>query len=154
MADENNKAREHQQAAEPALDLRSLDRLVGTWEVTGDYVQGQSTYEWMEGGFFLLQRFDFETPEGRKVAGIEVVGHEHAFGAEPSEHVKSRAYTNTGDTLDYVYDLEGDTLTIWGGEKGSPAYFKGTFSADGDVLTGAGTTRPGGGYEAISTRVG
>ena len=24
-------------------------------------------------------------------------------------------------TLDYVYEVDGDTLTIWGGEKGSPA---------------------------------
>jgi hypothetical protein len=71
--------------------------------------------------------------------------------SEPSEDIKSRAYTNTGDTLDYVYELEGDTLTIWGGEKGSPAYYRGTFSADGEILTGAWQW-PGGGYEATSTR--
>lgn len=152
MAEENNEARGYQRSAEPALDLRALDRLVGEWQVSGDYVEGTSTFEWMEGGFFLIQRYDFETPDGRKVKGVEIIGHERPFGAEPSEHVKSRAYSNMGDTLDYVYELEGDTLTIWGGEKGSPAYFRGEFSGDGGILAGRWHW-PGGGYEATSTRV-
>lgn len=152
MAEENNEIREYQQTAEPAPDLRSLDRLVGEWQVSGDYVEGTSTFEWMEGGFFLIQRYDFETQDGRKIEGVEIIGHERPFGAEPSEHVKSRAYHNTGDTLDYVYELEGDTLIIWGGEKGSPAYFRGEFSADDDILAGRWHW-PGGGYEATSTRV-
>jgi hypothetical protein len=41
------------------------------------------------------------------------------------------------DTLDYVYELEGDTLTIWAGERDSPAYYRGTFGDDGHTLTGA-----------------
>jgi hypothetical protein len=57
MVDENNEARGYQQPAEPAPDLRALDRLVGEWEVSGDYVEGTSTFEWMEGGYFLLQRY-------------------------------------------------------------------------------------------------
>jgi len=32
----------------------------------------------------------------------------------------SRFHDNAGNTLDYVYELEGDTVTIWGGQKGSP----------------------------------
>jgi hypothetical protein len=152
MAEENNEARGYQQSAEPAPDLRALDRLVGEWRVSGDYVEGTSTFEWMEGGFFLIQRYDFETPDGRKIGGVEIIGHEKPFGAEPSEHVMSRAYHNTGDTLDYVYELDGDTLIIWGGEKGSPAYFRGEFSGDGDILAGRWHW-PGGGYEATSTRV-
>ncbi len=34
------------QVATPNVDLKSLDRLVGTWEVSGD-VQGRVTFEWM-----------------------------------------------------------------------------------------------------------
>ncbi len=55
-------------------------------------------------------------------------------------------------TLDYVYELVGDTLTIWGGEKGSPAYYKGAFSKDGNTLAGAWVW-PGGGYKCIAARV-
>jgi hypothetical protein len=150
--DGNNNAQAHRQPSEPNPDLKSLgNRLVGAWEVSGG-AQGRATYEWMEGGFFLVQRVDLEQHEQR-IKGIEIIGHERQFGAEPSEETKSRFYSNTGDTLDYGYELEGSTLTIWGGEKGSPAYYRHTFSEDGDTLTGAWHYPGGGGYEATSTRV-
>jgi hypothetical protein len=118
--------------------------------MSGD-VRGTVTYGWMESGFFLLQRVELEQQDGHRIVGIEVIGHERPFGAKPSEDIKSRFYRNAGDTLDYVHELEGDTLMIWGGERGSPAYFEGTFSAD-DTLIGA-WHYPGGGYEVVSTRV-
>jgi hypothetical protein len=90
---------------------------------------------------------------GHPVKGIEVIGHEQAFGGTPSEDIKSRIYDTMGNTFDYVYDPDGDTLTIWGGAKGSPAYFKGQFSADGNTLSGAWVYPDGGGYESTSTRV-
>jgi hypothetical protein len=115
-------------------------------------VQGRVTFEWMEGGFFLIQRVDL-LQHGQRIKGIEIIGHERPFGAEPSEEIKSRFYSNTGDTLDYVYELEGDTLTIWAGEAGSPAYARGTFSEDDN--TGSGEwVYPGGGYQFTMTRVG
>jgi hypothetical protein len=149
MAEENNEAQGRQQPVEPAADLRALDRLVGTWELSGD-VTGTVTYEWMEGGFFLIQRVDL----GSEASGLEVIGHERGYGAEPSADIKSRFYSNAGDTLDYVYELEGDTLTIWFGQKGSPAYYRGEFGGDGSTLTGAWHYPGGGGYQATSTRVG
>src|SRR5215207_8265698 len=150
LVDDPNNAQAHQQSPQPNPDRKNLDRLVGTWEMSGD-VQGRVTFEWMEGGFFLIQRVDLGRPEHR-IKGIEIIGHERPFGAEPSEDIKSRFYSNTGDTLDYVYELEGDNLTIWAGEKGSPAYAKGKFSEDGN--TGSGEwVYPGGGYTFTMTRV-
>lgn len=153
MADDGNAndARTHDRPG-PNPDLVSLgNRLVGTWEMSGD-VRGTVTYEWMEGGFFLLQRVDLEQNEQR-IGGIEVIGHERTFGEAPSEEIKSRFYASTGETLDYVYELEGKALTIWAGEGGSPAYYRGTFGADGNTLAGAWHYPGGGGYEATSTRV-
>ena len=117
-------------------------------------MRGTVTYEWMEGSFFLVQGVDVGQHGGQRITGIEVIGHERLLGAEPSEEIKSRFYTNTGDTIDYVYELEGDTLTIWAGERGSPAFYRGTFSDNGGTLTGAWHYPGGGGYEATSTRVG
>jgi hypothetical protein len=140
------------QQPEPPPGFESLgDSLVGTWEISGG-AQGRATYEWMEGGFFLIQRVDLEQ-HGQRIKGIEIIGHERQFGAEPSEDIKSRFYGNVGNTLDYVYELEGDTLTIWGGERGSPAYYRGTLSEGGNTLSGAWHYPGGGGYEATSTRV-
>ena len=151
MEEDSNDARAHQQP-EPSPDLRSLgDRLVGTWKTSGS-TQGKVTYEWVEGGFSLLQRVDLEQ-HGQRIRGIEVIGHERPFGVEPSEEIKSRFYDNLGNTLDYVYEVEGDTLTIWGGEWRSPAYYRGHFSKDATTLTGAWHYPGGGGYEATSTRV-
>ena len=90
---------------------------------------------------------------GQRNKGIEIIGRERGFGAtEPSADITSRYYDIHGNTLDYVYELEGDTLTIWGGAKGSPAYYQGRFSDDGTTLTGAWVW-PGGGYGSTMTRV-
>lgn len=158
MADDNTNAQyQPQEPPEPNPDLKRLDRLVGTWNISdpsgAEGVNGQVAYEWMEGGFFLIQHVDLEH-NGQKIKGIEIIGHEQTFGAEPSKDLKSRYYDYyAGNTLDYVYELDGDTLIIWGGEKGSPAYFKGTFGDDGNTNTGAWVYPGGGGYESTMTRV-
>jgi hypothetical protein len=136
----------------PNPDLKVFDRLIGTWKQSGE-LAGEVIYEWAPGGFFLLQHVDF-VHGGNKIKGMEVIGHEFAFGAEPGADIKSRFYSYLdGMTLDYVYEMEGDTLIIWGGEKGSPAFYKGQFSKDGNTLTGGWTYPGGGGYQATSTRV-
>jgi hypothetical protein len=150
MAKNTTDTKAPQGLPKPDPDLKSLDRLVGTWKVSGG-AQGQVTYEWLEGGFFLMQHFDLEL-EGHKTKGLEIIGHLKPFEGQASEAVKARIYDNMGNTFDYVYELEGDTLTIWGGEKGSPAYYVGKFSADGNTMTGAWEW-PGGGYESTATRV-
>ena len=144
-------ATQPQPMPEPDPELRALDKLIGTWKVTGG-AEGTVTYEWLEGGFFLIQHVDLEQ-EGREIKGMEVIGREMPFGADrPSEDIKSRFYGNHGETFDYVYELEGNTLTIWGGERGSPAYFKGTYNDDFTVLTGAWVYPGGGGYESTMTK--
>jgi hypothetical protein len=126
--------------------------LVGTWKVSGE-AQGQVTYEWLEGRFFLVQHVALEQ-FGQQTIGIEIIGRERPFGAPaPGEDIKSRFYDSQGNTLDYVYDLEGETLTIWGGERGSPAYYRGRFSDDGNTLTGSWVYPGGGGYSSTATKV-
>jgi hypothetical protein len=136
----------------PSSALQALGRLIGTWNLSGE-AQGRIRYEWAEGGFFLLQHFDLEH-DGHRNLGIEVIGHLHRLGETPGDDIVTRVYNFLdGLTLDYVYELDGDTLTIWGGAKGSPAYYRGTFSADDQVLAGAWVW-PGGGYQTTATRVG
>lgn len=148
---ENNNSQAYQQPPQPNLDLKDLDKLVSTWKVFGG-AQGEVTYEWMEGGFFLIHHVDLEH-DGQQIKGIEIIGHLRLFGEAPSESIKSRFYDNMGNTLDYVYELERGTLTIWGGEKGSPAYYRGTFSNDGNSMAGRWVYPGGGGYEVSGTRV-
>jgi hypothetical protein len=136
--------------APPSPELTALDRLVGTWAVTGG-AEGEVTYEWMPGGYFLLQRVRL-TQFGQDVTGLEVIGNLHPFGEPVARDVVSRFYDSQGNTLDYVYELEGDTLTIWGGVKGGPAYFRGTFEPDGNSVVGEWVYPGGGGYLSTMTR--
>jgi len=135
----------------PSPEVRALDRLVGTWSVTGG-AEGTVRYEWMPGRFFMLQHVELKQ-SGQQIAGLEVIGKLHPFGEPVGDDVASRFYDGAGNTFDYVYELVGDTLTIWAGVKGSPAYYKGTFSADGNTVTGEWIYPGGGGYLSTMTRV-
>ena len=84
MTADANNAQAHQQPQQPGPSLKNLDRLVGTWEMSGE-VQGKVAFEWMDGGFFLIQHVDLEQ-HGQKIKGIEIIGHERPF-------VPSRART-------------------------------------------------------------
>ena len=132
-------------------ELKALDRLVGTWQASGA-ISGQVCYEWMDGGYFLIQHVNIQHGENHN-QGMEIIGRERGFMAtEPSADIKSRFYGSGGETFEYVYELEGDILTIWGGEKGSPAYYRGTFGDDDKTLTGEWVW-PGGGYESTMTQI-
>ena len=67
--DNMNDAQAYGRSSKPSSELKDLARLVGKWEVSGDHVEGTSTFKWMEGGFFLLQRVDFEGQDGQRIKG-------------------------------------------------------------------------------------
>jgi hypothetical protein len=67
---DNNNTQAGQQPPKPNPALKSRDVLVGMWNVSGPDIQGQVTFEWMEGGFFLVQRVNLEH-DGHKIKGIE-----------------------------------------------------------------------------------
>ncbi|QSB12820.1 hypothetical protein JQS43_14120 [Natronosporangium hydrolyticum] len=136
---------------DPSPQLQDLARLVGTWQVTGG-AEGTVRYEWLPGGFFLLQHVNL-TQLGQPVAGLEVIGNLRPFGEPPSAEVVSRFYDAAGNTFDYIYELAGDTLTIWAGAKGSPAYFRGSFDAADTTLVGEWTYPGGGGYASTMRRI-
>ena len=65
---------------------------------------------------------------------------------QPSDGVRAL------DRLVGTWSVTGDKLTIWAGAKGSPAYFEGAFSADGNTMSGDWVYLGGGGYSATMTR--
>lgn len=135
----------------PSTQVQALSPLVGTWAVTGG-AEGTITYEWLDGGHFLLQRVDL-VQGGMPVTGLEVIGHLRPFGEDPSPELHSRFYDNQGNTLDYIYRMTGRTLTIWAGEVDSPIRFVGELSEDGQQLTGDWDYAGQGGYTSTMTRI-
>jgi hypothetical protein len=105
----------------------------------------------MEGGFSFLQRVDFDHASNH-AKGIEYIGYDPSNGTLWSYFFGNQApglFANVA--LEYVWDVGDDTLTIWGGEVGSPAFFKGTVSPDRTAVSGRWEW-PGGGYESTMTR--
>jgi hypothetical protein len=131
----------------PHPALRSLDPLVGAWTISGPGGKngGRVRYEWSEGGGFLVQHIDL-LQDGQPTRGVEYIGYH-----KDTDTLRSHYFSTTGETLEYVYELADDTLTIWFGEAGSPAKYTGRFTDDGSVNTG-GWTWPGGGFESTMTR--
>ena len=146
-ADSENRV----QAPVPSEKLKALEKLIGSWRISGG-ADGTVTYHWMEGGFFLMQDVDLRQ-NGLHIIGIEIIGLLRPFGEPESDAIMSRFYDNQGNTLDYEYEIFGDELTIWAGAKGSPAYFKGAFSPDGRVNHGSWVYPGGYGYESTMTRI-
>jgi hypothetical protein len=145
MADSNNHLA-GKLPAEPYPQLRQLDRLIGTWEATGSFLNGVMTFEWMEGGFFLIQHVDAEAG-GRPIKGTEYIGFD-----EDTQTLRSHYMDVHGDNFTYTWEIDDDTIRTWFGDKSSDNYFEGLFSEDGNSYTGAWQW-PGGGYEVTLTRV-
>ncbi|NUR85798.1 MAG: hypothetical protein HOY71_17105 [Nonomuraea sp.] len=131
----------------PDPALRQLDVLIGTWKVT-NFDNGQETdtgtvtFEWLPGGFFLTQRVKLGDTDA-----IEFIGYD-----ADTKTLKSHLFGTSPEILKYTWEVDGDTLTIWYGDPGSPARFVGTFNEDRTANTGAWEW-PGGGYESTMTRV-
>jgi hypothetical protein len=139
------------QQTRPDSALKKLgDAIVGSWRLSGD-ATGQIRFEWLDGGFFLVQHVDIEHG-GRSIKGIEVIGHLQRPGEEPGKEIRSRFYSALDClTLDYVYELVDDTLFIHFGEKESNNFYKATFGDGGNTMTGAWQW-PGGGYKVVGRR--
>ncbi len=111
MADDNTHAQAQPQTPKPNPVLKSLDKLVGTWKLSGPTIKGQVTFEWLEGGFFLVQHGDLEQ-NGMKIKSIEYIEYEQKWGAdEPSKDCTSHVFDNMGHHFEYVWEVGDDTLT-------------------------------------------
>ncbi|MHC1754141.1 MAG: hypothetical protein AB9861_01695 [Methanosarcina sp.] len=151
MADNNNAIWDRLPGM-PYPELKKLDRLVGKWKVSGPNIDGYVTYEWMEGGFFLIQNFDL-IYDGERHKGIEYTGFD-----EDTRTLRSHLMGINGGNFTYTYNIVGDTLYYWFGDKDSDNFSKGTFSKDGNTIIGRWQWLEGdgktGGYQYTMTRVG
>ncbi len=142
-------------APDPAL--KRLEKLVGTWALTGrtlnsseDNITGWTTFEWMPGGFFL-KSFGEITFQGFLIQSLEIIAYDPKSKTFPSS-----VYSNlSGTVLSYEWDVQGNIVI----HTGLGAKYTGTFSEDDDTLTGG--WRPdegkestdGNAYDAVMTRV-
>jgi hypothetical protein len=129
----------------PDPALRRLDRFVGTWRMEGHLVgsderniQGEATYRWLPGGFFLEQRITLDFM-GMRIESLELIGYDPETKTYPST-----AFSNVSPTpLPYTWEVGEDTLKISVSYAPLDATFDGRWSADGESFGGGWRPNPG-----------
>jgi hypothetical protein len=129
----------------PALE--HLEAMVGEWNLTGSHpympgvaIRGRATYEWFDGGFFLIARTKFENPEIPN--GIMIIGETDAHDAESvgMSHGKCELQYFDARGVARVYHVEASpgSWKMWRDDPGFSQRMTYTISADGQSGTGKG----------------
>jgi len=145
MADSNN-ALAGKIPTHPNSALQALERLIGKWQVTGSFIEGVVQFEWMDGGYFLIQHVNLKRGD-HSIKGTEYIGYD-----EDTQTLRSHYMDNNGSNFTYTWELSGNRIRTWFGEKNSDNFFLGSFSGGGNSYSGRWQW-PGGGYEATITRI-
>ncbi len=144
MADSNNNLA-GKIPPEPYSVLKTLEPLLGKWKVSGGFVEGEVSFEWLEGGYFLVQQVNIKHGD-QAIKGIEYIGFD-----EDTQTLRSHYMDNNGSNFVYTWEIIDKTIRIWFGDKDSDNFFEGKFSKNGNSYLGKWQW-PGGGYEATMTR--
>ena len=125
--------------------------LIGRWEMEATFEAGyfgagspaitdrggRTTFEWLEGNFFLAQQFVNENPAAP--SGIATIGPDEDRGTF-SQHY----YDWRGVARVYQMSLDGGVWKVWREAPGFWQRYTGTISDDGTTITGAWEGSPDG----------
>jgi hypothetical protein len=124
----------------PALD--HLAALVGEWEteathqlLPGTVIHGRATFEWLEGGFFLIWRAHYDhpdIPDSIAILGCDDTGDLR----NPSGGCSLHYFDQRGVTRLYHLSAEAGVWRFWRDSPGFSQRFAGTLSPDGWTVDG------------------
>jgi hypothetical protein len=125
------------QTPEILPEHRHMNVFIGTWRVTGENgegagkfantkVTGEETYEWMTGGFFVVNHWDRQFKGGGRHTGTGYIGYD-AMADQYSVH----AFDNLGFMRAYEATPYGNRWTYAGKKERAEI----TFSDDGSTMT-------------------
>ena len=123
--------------------LAPLDALAGAWEVEASFDAGyfgpgtppvterggRTTFEWLAGKYFLIQRFTVEHPAAP--SGIAIIGTGEAPGTLSQHYYDSR-----GVARSYGMSLDQGVWKLWRDAPGFCQRFTGIFTPGGKVIDG------------------
>lgn len=125
-------------ADEPTV--RDLAPLVGEWSVRveADWAEGEgpigrTTFEWLSGETFLVQRWTVDIEVAPD--GIAVLGLDEASGGLQQHYFDSRGVART-----YGTSLTDGVWKLWRYDADFSQRFAGRFDADGQTIAGAWET--------------
>ncbi|MDI2036382.1 hypothetical protein [Paenarthrobacter nitroguajacolicus] len=116
-------------AREPEPSLEQLNILVGEWQTTipSAETRGRTTFEWLEGGGFLIQRSTVERPEYPNA--VSIIGATGSDGAFQQHYFDSRGVTRIFDMM-----LRDNVWTLFRDGPDWPQRFVGHISGDGNTI--------------------
>lgn len=113
-----------------------LDALVGRWDLAASLgppdasIEAYTTFEWLEGGRFLIQRWHIDLPDAPD--GIAVIGYDDERATWLQHYFDSRGISR-------VYEMSLREGT-WRLERHDPDFsqrFTGVFDDSGDTIAGS-----------------
>ncbi|MGH2946296.1 MAG: hypothetical protein ACRDPC_08565 [Solirubrobacteraceae bacterium] len=119
----------------PDHGLAPLHALVGTWTIEATHpaypstvVTGRTTFEWLEGERFLIQRSRTDHPDFPDSIAI--------LGAD--EQLAMHYYDSRGVHRVYAMSVSEGVWRMWRDAPGFSQRFTGTFGDGGDTIAGRG----------------
>lgn len=126
------------EAAKPNPALEPLSVLVGTWNTVGTHplvpgttFHGRTTFDWLEGGAFLIMRSRIDEPG--IPSGIAIFGSDDATGECSMLYFDER-----GVSRRYEVSLRDDVWRWWRNAPGFSQRFTGAIAADGRTIVARG----------------
>ena len=114
----------------PNPALQRLEVLVGQWKMESPQFPGaieRSTFEWLEGGAFLVQRTEIDDP--KVPSSTIVIGRDEAANEYCALYFDSRGVSRI-----YQMSLSDGVWKMWREAPGFSQRFIGTFSDDGRTI--------------------
>ena len=127
-----------QEASIPNPALEPYGILIGRWSSVGTHpfvpgvtLRGRATFEWLEGGAFLLMHSEID--DARFPAGVAVFGSDDSAGKCFMLYFDERRVSRK-----YDVSLRDNVLRWWRDDSGFAQRFTATIAEDGRVIVGQG----------------
>jgi hypothetical protein len=139
----NTSARNEAARQNPRLE--AFKQLVGNWTTVGTHpmvpgktFHGRATFEWIEGGAFLIMRTQVDEPE--IPSGIAIFGTDDASGECSMIYFDER-----GVSRRYETSMEHNVWKMWRNAPDISQRFAATISHDGSTMVSKGELSKNGG---------
>jgi hypothetical protein len=135
------------EAAIPNPKLAAFSRLVGTWSTVGKHpmvpgvvLHGRTSFEWLEGGAFLMMRSEIDEP--RFPSGMAIIGSDDAAG-----QLSMLYFDERGVSRRYELTMQDMVMTWWRDAPDLSQRFICRLAEDGQTMVGEGLmSRDGGAW--------
>ncbi len=126
------------EAAIPNPALEPFSVLAGTWSTVGTHpmvpgttFHGRTSFEWLEGGAFMIMRSEIDEPE--IPSGVAIIGSDDTTGEYFMLYFDER-----GVSRKYDVSLRDNTWKWWRNAPGFSQRFTGAIRDDGRTIVGKG----------------